>query len=125
MLKHKTMILSIITLTLFLGTYAHAGLKELMEVGRNQAAIGKALKKETKNYNKVKKAIISEKLKEGILADKIRKRYGEPIIGIFDEKKNAYKWLYMPATSTHFKGEKIYLFIDEEDKLVGWRLIEE
>ncbi len=113
----------VIVLTGSFGTLAYAGLKELMEVGRNQAAIAKALKKETKNYNKVKKAIISGKLIEGMTADKIRKRYGEPIIEIYDKKKDAYKWLYMPATSSHFEGEKLYLFIDKEDKLVGWKLV--
>ena len=87
--------------------------------------MAKALKKETKNYNKVKKAIISEKLEEGMSAEKIKKKYGEPVIDIYDEKKSANKWLYMPATSSHFEGEKLYLFIDEENTLVGWRLIEQ
>lgn len=125
MLKHRVMILFIVMSILFLETNVYANLKKLMEVGKSQADIAKALKKETKNYNRVKKAIISEKLKEGMLAKEIRKKYGEPIIDIYDEKKNAYKWLYMPATSTHFEGEKLYLFIDKEDKLVGWRMVEQ
>ena len=43
---------------------------------------------------------------------------------LFDEKRNAYKWLYMPAASSHFEGEKLYLFVDKEGTLVGWKLIE-
>jgi hypothetical protein len=109
---------------LILGTQAHADLKKLMEVGHNQAEIAKALKKETRNYKRVKKAIIADKLEEGMPADKIKKKYGKPIIDIYDKKKNAYKWLYMPATSTHFEGEKLYLYVDQEDKLVGWKLLE-
>ncbi len=125
MKKHIAMVLFIvIVLTGLFETVAYAGLKKLMELGKNQAVIAKALKKETKNYNRVKKAIISGKLIEGMTADKIRKRYGEPIIEIYDKKKDTYKWLYMPATSSHFEGEKLYLFIDKEDKLVGWKLVE-
>lgn len=124
MVKHRAITLLIIMPILLLGTYAYADLKTLMEIGKSQAAIAKSLKKETKNYKRVKKAIISGKLEEGMLADKIRKRYGEPIIDMYDKKRDAYKWLYMPATSTHFEGEKLYLFIDEEGKLVGWKLLD-
>ncbi|MEA3305701.1 MAG: hypothetical protein U9R52_02690 [Candidatus Omnitrophota bacterium] len=111
-------------LTGYSGMTAYADLKTLMKVGKNQAAIAKALKKETKNYNSAKDAIVSGKLEEGMPADKIRKKCGEPIIEIYDKKKNAYKWLYMPAASSHFEGEKLYLFIDKEDELVGWKLVE-
>jgi hypothetical protein len=125
MKRHIAIVLFIvIVLTGSFRTIAYAGLKELMEVGKSQADIAKELKKETRNYNSVKDAIISGKLEEGMLGDKIRKKYGEPIIEIYDEKKDAYKWLYMPATSSHFEGEKLYLFIDKEDKLVGWKLVE-
>ena len=121
MLKYKLAATCII-LILAISVSAHAGLKQLMELGRNQAAIAKALNKETKSYIKVKKAILSEKLKEGMSAKDIRKKYGEPVIDIYDEKRNVDKWLYMPAASTHFEGEKLYLFMDAENKLVGWKL---
>ena len=58
-------------------------------------------------------------------AGKIQKKYGKPIFdSIYDKKRSAYKWLYMPATSNHFEGEKLYLFIDKDDNLVGWKIIE-
>jgi hypothetical protein len=104
---------------------AHADLRTLINLGKNQERIAKELKKETKNYDKLKEAILEEKLEEGISSEKIEKKYGEPIIDIFDKKRNVYKWLYMPATSTHFKGEKLYLYIDEEGTLVGWQLVEQ
>ena len=104
---------------------ARADLKTLLELGKNQDRIAKALKQETKNYNKVKEAIGSGELKEGEPADKIREEYGEPVIDVFDKKRNTVKWLYMPETSTHFEGEKLYLFMDKDDKLVGWQLVEE
>ncbi len=110
---------------LLIDSLAHAGLKELMKVGKEQERIAKALKQETKNYNRAKEAILSGKLKEGMTASDVRKKCGEPILdSIFDRQRGAYKWLYMPETSTHFKGEKLYLYIDKEDKLVGWKLVE-
>ena len=126
MIKHKAIILPFIITVLTIVTYAHADLKTLMKMGRNQTAINKALTKETKNYNKVKDAIASGKIEEGMPAKKIRRKYGNPIFdNIYDKKRNAYKWLYMPATSTHFKGEKMYLFVDVNDELVGWKFMEE
>ncbi len=125
MMKEIRVILCIVVLILSLGTYAHADLKTLMRLGKEQGKIAKALKEETRNYSNVKKAIDSGKLEEGMAADKIRKKYGEPIFdNLFDEKRNAYKWLYMPATSSHFEGEKLYLFVDKEGTLVGWKLTE-
>ncbi|MBL7071462.1 MAG: hypothetical protein ISS26_04755 [Candidatus Omnitrophica bacterium] len=120
MLKITCLALSV----LFITINAHADLKTLMELGKSQGEIAKALKNETKIYDKVKKAIESGKLKEGEEAEAIRKNYGEPVIDVFDKKRDAIKWLYMPATSSHFEGEKLYLFIDKDDKLVGWQLIE-
>lgn len=125
MAKQKALIPVVLLITLLLGTPAHGDLKALMKLGKSQAEISKSLQEESKNYKRVKDAIISEELKEGMPAAGIREKYGEPIIDVFDNKKNAYKWLYMPATSTHFKGEKLYLFVSEEGKLVGWKLIEE
>ncbi len=110
-------------IVLLLTTPARADLKTLMELGKSQGEIAKALKEETDSYNRVKEAIDSGKLKEGETAENIRKKFGEPVIDVFDEKRGSVKWLYMPATSTHFEGEKLYLFIGEDSLLVGWQLV--
>lgn len=102
-----------------------ADLKRLMEVGASQADIAKTLQQETKTYNGVKGAIDSGAIKKGMAADKVRKKYGEPVINVYDKKRDADKWLYMPAESTHFKGEKIYLYFDKENKLMEWEKIEQ
>ena len=101
-----------------------ADLKTLMEIGASQADIAKSLKQETKNYNEVKKAINSGAIKEGLAADAIRRKYGNPIIETYDKKRDLTKWLYMPASSTHFKGEKLYLYIDRDNKVKSWELVE-
>ncbi len=104
---------------------AHAGLRELMAVGKSQEQIQKALKKETKHFEEVKEAILEGKIKEGTEASRVHDKYGEPVIEIFDDRKNVTKWLYMPAGSTHFKGEKLYLYVNDEGAVVGWRLVEQ
>lgn len=102
-----------------------ADLKTLMEIGASQADIAKTLQQETKVYNGVKSAIDSGAIKKGMAADKLRKKYGEPVISVYDKKREADKWLYMPSESTHFKGEKIYLYFDKENKLTEWEKIEQ
>ncbi len=101
-----------------------ADLKTLMEIGASQVDIAKSLQQETKNYNEVKKAINSGAIKEGLAAETIRKKYGEPILETYDKKRDATKWLYMPASSNHFKGEKLYLYLDKENKVKSWELVE-
>ncbi len=100
-----------------------ADLKTLMEIGASQADIAKTLQQETKIYNGVKSAMDAGTIKKGMAADTIRKKYGEPIISIHDKKRDADKWLYMPAESTHFKGEKIFLYFDKENKLIEWEKV--
>ena len=125
MTRKIAIIICVAVLILGVAACAHADLKTLMKLGQSQAAMAKVSKKETRNYNNVKEAIASGKLEEDMSAGKIRRKYGEPIFdNIYDKKRNAYKWLYMPAASTHFKGEKLYLFVDEEGKLVGWKVVE-
>ena len=124
MKKHA--ILLIAGLVIFFGaTYVFAAdLKTLMEIGASQADIAKTLQRETKNYNEVKKAIASGAIKEGLAADTVRKKYGQPILETYDKKHDATKWLYMPASSTHFKGEKLYLYFDKGNKVKSWELVE-
>jgi len=102
-----------------------ADLKTLMEIGASQADIAKTLREETNTYNAIKSAIASSAIKTGMTADSIRKKYGEPIIATYDKKRDATRWLYMPATSSHFKGEKAYLYFDKENKLTGCEVVEQ
>lgn len=126
MLKCSRTLLYVTTLTLLYTAPAKAaGLKTLMEMGANQADIAKTLREETNIYNGVKSAIDSGAVQKGAAADTIRKKYGEPVIIVHDKKRDASKWLYMPAESTHFKGEKIYLYFDKENKLTEWGKIEQ
>ncbi|MFH0839861.1 MAG: hypothetical protein V1883_02455 [Candidatus Omnitrophota bacterium] len=125
MLTHSRTLLLISALILLYTTPTKAAdMKKLMEVGASQAEIAKVLRQETKSYEAVKKAINSGRIREGMTADIIRKKYGGPIIETYDKKNDITKWLYMPASSDHFKGEKLYIHIDSDNKVKGWKLIE-
>lgn len=105
-----------------LPAYAGGGLGALIEVGKNQAAMQKALDKETKAYEAVKKGMEKGKIKKGDSGDLIRKRYGEPVIALSD-KIYAEKWLYKPGWASHFDGIKIYLFFDSDKKLCAIKAV--
>lgn len=123
MRKYKILFVMIaISLLGFIAAYS-ADLKTLMEIGASQADIAKTLQQETKNYNGVKNAIASGAIKEGMASDIVRRKYGEPIIETYDKKCDLTKWLYMPASSSHFGGEKLYLYVDKENKVKGWELV--
>ena len=126
MVNQKYRILCVaVSIIAFLCTPAYsADLKTLMELGASQADIEKTLREETKIYNGVKSAIDSGAIKKGMAADTMRKKYGEPVISVYDKKRDANKWLYMPAESSHFKGVKMYLYFDKENKLTEWEEIE-
>src|SRR3989338_785344 len=89
------------------------GLDNLIEAGRNMSDIGRAMDAETKTFENVKRAIKNGTLKIGESKDSIRTRYGEPVIELEKEANAPGKWVYMPASSTFFKGIRIYLIFDD------------
>ncbi|NQU95789.1 MAG: hypothetical protein HQ549_06175 [Candidatus Omnitrophica bacterium] len=102
---------------------ASAGpLFELMAVGESQKEMEKELDKETKAYKAIKRAIENGHIKKGESADKIRKRYGAPVITLSD-RQYAEKWVYKPGYASYFDGIKIYLFFDDDKALKGVRVM--
>lgn len=97
------------------------GLGTLIEVGESMKEIAKHNEEETKSFEGVQRAIENGSIKEGQSKSSIREKYGEPVIAT-READAREKWVYMPATSTFFKGKKIYLFFDERDTLAEIRV---
>ncbi len=125
MRRYKALLIAGLFLFIGITGLFSADLKTLMEVGASQADMAKAMRQETENYNSIKSAVAAGEVKPGMKAESIRKKFGEPVINIYDKKRGAAKWLYMPASSTHFKGEKIYLYFDREDKVLDWEKVEQ
>ena len=96
------------------------GLGTLIGFSRSRAHMVQEYKEETQNYNKIKKALDRNYLKEGESASTIKRRYGEPVITLFDERGSTTKWVYKPAEVSYSSSKKVYLTFDENDKLVEW-----
>ena len=117
----KKLIITILFLLSATTSYAN-GLSALIGIGKSQAAMQETLKKETKAFEAIKKAIETGAIKKGAPQDSIRSRYGKPVVIISKEGKPE-KWVYKPGYATHFGGVKIYLFFDEAKKLTGIQIL--
>jgi hypothetical protein len=92
---------------------SHAdGIGSLAEVGKSMDAAKKELDQETVRFNAVKNAVESGTLKKGISKQAILGQYGEPVVMNKDFATNRERWVYKPASSSFFEGERIYLFFD-------------
>jgi len=94
-----------------LNSYAD-GLDTLIDVARSQGEIQKVLNEETKAFERVKRGIDSGAIKKGTQKEEIRKKCGEPVVAVEPYNERPEKWIYKPATSSHFSGPKISLFFD-------------
>ena len=98
-------------------------LDHLMQISKARGDMEEELKEETESYSNVKKAIDQEKIKEGQSAQVIAKQFGAPSIKLVENDKIHKRWVYKKGGTSYFEGEKIYLFFDENNKLVGWENI--
>jgi len=89
---------------------AGSSLDTLLEVGKTQGEISKVYAQETKNFQGVKKAIDSGVIKAGQAKNDIKTKFGEPVVAVQSGARE--KWIYKPATSSFFEGEKISLFFN-------------
>jgi len=119
-MKTKTFIL-ILTICFSAGLSNAEGLQTLIETGKSMGEIQKALDEETERYVQVKQAIDSGMLKKGASKDEVVAQYGEPIVASIDTITKRAKLVYMPASSSFFKGAKIYLYFkgDLLDEIVS------
>lgn len=99
------------------------GLDTLIEVGRDQAGISEALKLETENFEKVKRAVENGSIKIGDTKEAIRDKYGDPVVETTRDGKDA--WVYKSADASFFEGVKIYLFFDGEGKFEGTKIVDQ
>lgn len=100
--------------------FAHScyagGLGTLIEVGKSQKGMEKALDEETATFKAIEKAIAADNIKEGQSQDSIQKRYGRPIV-VISGKGGIEKWAYKPRYVSWFDNIKIYLIFDDSKKL--------
>jgi len=79
------------------------------------------LAQEDNNFQRIKEAIRSQSLKEGLLSSEITAQFGAPVL-ISPDGKNQ-RWLYKGKGGGWFKAPKIYLFLDENNHLQKWQCL--
>lgn len=97
-------------------------LSRLIELNKNEKYKTKAIRQETINFKRVKRYINQGKIEKGISKDMAISKFGEPVL-IFTEAEGQ-GWVYKAGNTDWFKGEKIYLFFDQDDTLINWECID-
>ena len=118
----KLIFLGMVLLIFFTGCVNLSSFKALIELGKSDKLKEKVLKEETENFLRIKEAIEREELKKGLPKEEFLKRYPPPVVVI--PEGNLERWVYKRGESSWFEGEKIYLFFDNQDKLVNYKLKE-
>lgn len=89
------------------------GLDTLIELGKSQAQIQKQYAEETRNFERVKKAIESGVVAKGQSAADIKAKYGEPVVAVRNLDGKREDWVYKPQESSFFKGVRATLIFTQ------------
>ena len=95
--------------------------KTLIEAGKEDKGKEQELVKEEQSFQKLKKAIQHQRVKEGFQSSKVANRFGEPV-AVLSEGKGE-RWLYKGRDGERFSAPKIYLFFDESRHFKLWKCI--
>ena len=127
-MRAKSLMLGTILITISIGIYGCvgsganiSGIRTLMKLGQNDKLKQRTLKLETRNFQRVKKYIVNNRIKTGISAKYAIKKFGEPVSVL--SKPEGEKWAYKPSDADWIGGEKIYLFFDNEGSLLDWECV--
>jgi hypothetical protein len=115
-MKKNKIIIALLFSLIFVCNSFGASFTELLSLGENQAEVERSLENETKNYNKILKAIKNNIIKEGLLKDNILNEYGQPSV-IVPGNKGSLKAVYKPSYANYFDKEKITLFFNNDNKI--------
>ncbi len=93
----------------------------LKDMSDEQARMQKYIEEQDKKFEKLLKAVKDRTLVKNVRDQSIVRMYGEPL-GKREVEKNNQKlerWNYR-YQMTYFESEKVYLYFNEEKRLVGW-----
>jgi len=95
-------------------------LKTLKSVGDSQDEIEAYLTRQLELFNQLLVDLKNEVIKTGISKKRFMCIYGEPVLSEeVAEPLGGVKFLYRHPTE-YFKSDRIYLYFDQEEKLVRW-----
>jgi len=95
-------------------------LKTLKSVGDSQDEISTYLAKQLELFNQLLVDLEDEVVEPGISKKRFIRTYGEPIlVKEVSEPSGGIVLLYRHPTE-YFKSDRVYLYFDQEEKLVRW-----
>jgi len=94
------------------------GTSALLKLSRDRSEMMREYQKETHSYNRLKKAIGAGSLKPGDSAKDVKRKIGDPVIVLKENDGKTTRWVFKPHSASYFSDEKIYLFFDENNKLI-------
>ena len=86
----------------------------LIQAARSQSEIKSQYKEETRNFEKVKKAIESGAIKKGQSRADIQAGYGASVVSVKDLDGKREDCIYKPESSSFFKGIRATLIYTEQ-----------
>ncbi len=95
-------------------------LKTLKSVGDSQERIEAYLSRQLKLFNQLLVDLKNEAIELGISKARFIRVYGEPILSKeVNEPSGGVVLLYRHPTE-YFESDRVYLYFDQEENLVGW-----
>jgi len=95
-------------------------LKTLKKVGASQDEISAYLAKQLESFNQLIVDLDDEDIEPGISKKRFIRIYGEPILSKeVNEPTRGTILLYRHPTE-YFESDRIYLYFDQEEKLIRW-----
>jgi outer membrane lipoprotein-sorting protein len=99
--------------------FAAGNLRKLKGISDSMGRMEQHGQAEGKNYEQACSFLNGPDIEQGIKGSDLIKICGEPVA----KADNGLRWVYKPPTSTLFKGEKIYFYFDENQKLADWEYV--
>lgn len=102
----------------------YQALSNLKAYGDSQNEIEVYLENQTDSFVKLEQDLKNGKLKQGIAQKAILSEYGPPIFSKeIPHDPNLKNLLLYRHPTKYFTSDKIYLYIDQTDKLYAWELV--
>lgn len=96
----------------------HRQIAELETIEKNQEEIADYIKRSEKTFSHLWEAVKNNYLKKGLLKSKIVSEYGEPLY--CERLDEEIEFCVYRDPAGYFYSDLIYLYFDDEEKLVFW-----
>ncbi|MBI4367981.1 MAG: hypothetical protein HY588_01160 [Candidatus Omnitrophica bacterium] len=108
-------------LIFFMGCASPSNVGFLKGLAANEEQKAAVLQAETVRFQELKRAISDRKLKTEISQGEFERQFGKPVVVLQEGTRE--KYVYKSGKAGWFGGEKVYLYFDQQSKLVKWECV--